>query len=196
MKKPAIKIAVAGTHSTGKSTFLSELRRRIESEEVVVGRVSDLATKARDLGFPILSEHTFESTMWIIAEGVRNELELGLHSDVVLVDRPVLDAVGYLDAALKRRGEELVAWQRKTLDRFVQDYTNSYAITVVTELDSSVEIGPDRDDDGTFRVQAGIEIERISCALGRIDHRLSLRDRSRVVDAVCAEVAGLLTRPN
>jgi nucleoside-triphosphatase THEP1 len=94
VKQRSIKIGVAGTHSTGKSTFLSTLTSTLNDRGFVIGGVSDLASRASDLGFPILADHTFESTLWIMAECMRQEAELSLTCDVILVDRPVPDALG------------------------------------------------------------------------------------------------------
>jgi len=96
-----ILIAVAGTHSTGKSTFLGAVRSALEKEGMVVGSVSDKASDCRSAGFEILHKHTFESTLWIMSSVIQGELEAGLSADVVLVDRPVPDALGYLEAALE-----------------------------------------------------------------------------------------------
>jgi len=95
-----IKIGVTGTHSTGKSSFLRALAPALEQRGLKTATVSGLAKRAKDVGFPILAEHNFHSTLWIMAEGLRQEAEASLGSDVILVDRPVLDALGYLLAAL------------------------------------------------------------------------------------------------
>ena len=103
----AVKLGVAGTHSTGKSTLVEALASALRERGLRVGRVADLATSARDLGFPILRDHTFESTLWIMTRGIAAELEAALRVDVVLVDRPALDALGYFWAALAYRRAKL-----------------------------------------------------------------------------------------
>src|SRR5437899_994966 len=103
----AVKLAIAGSHSTGKTSLLQSVERVLRSEGYRVTRVSDLAVEARDHGFPILREHTSASTLWIMTRGITLELEAELNADVVLVDRPVADALGYLSAALKHRRSRL-----------------------------------------------------------------------------------------
>lgn len=93
MKFAHTTIAVAGTHSTGKSSFLKEVEARLNAHGLRVARVVDTASRARDAGFPILRDHVYEGTLWIMAEGLRQEMEAALKSDVVLVDRPPLDAL-------------------------------------------------------------------------------------------------------
>jgi len=53
-----VKVAVAGTHSTGKTTFLTRLRHLLETAGYHVATVSDQAAGARDLGFPTMREQT------------------------------------------------------------------------------------------------------------------------------------------
>ncbi|MGH3923755.1 MAG: AAA family ATPase, partial [Pseudonocardiaceae bacterium] len=101
----AVKIAVTGTHSTGKTTFLAALDRALTELGYAVAKVADLAEEAAERGFPILHRHTPHSTLWIMARGIALELEAALWADVVLVDRPVPDALGYYHAALTYRDE-------------------------------------------------------------------------------------------
>ncbi len=93
-------IGITGTHSTGKSTFFEKVRKQAERRGLRVERVGDVATRCQAAGFPILRDHTFESTLWIIASVISSELEFALKCDLILVDRPVSDAIGYLEAAL------------------------------------------------------------------------------------------------
>ncbi len=144
MKKP-FKIGVAGTHSTGKSTLASLVRRELEHKGLRVGQVEDLATRARDLGFPILKEHTFDSTLWIMAECMRQEAELSLSSDVIIVDRPVPDALGYLLAALEITGRSVEPRRLQELESIAVAHVGDYDVLVVTVVDKSLPLGPDRD---------------------------------------------------
>ena len=104
MIRPIIKIGIAGTRSTGKSTFLATFASILEERGLKIGPIDDLARRAQSTGLSILTEHTFESTLWIMPECMRQEAEASLTCDVILVDRPVLDALGYLKAALEVTG--------------------------------------------------------------------------------------------
>ncbi|WP_155258272.1 AAA family ATPase, partial [Bradyrhizobium japonicum] len=101
MISPAMKIAITGTHPSGKSTFLQSLEQELNDMGLRIHRIGDFAPRAQGLGFPILTQHTYESTLWIMAECLRCEAEASLQNDVILVDRPVIDALGYLHAALQ-----------------------------------------------------------------------------------------------
>lgn len=153
MKRP-FKIGVAGTHSTGKSTLVKALRDRLEGQGYKLGQVDDLARRARDLGFPILREHTFESTLWIMAECMRQEAEQSLSCDIILVDRPVPDALGYLNAALAVTGREIDPARLLALESIARAHISEYDVIVVTTLDTSIPLGAGRDDDPVFRKAA------------------------------------------
>ena len=156
-----LKIAVTGTHSTGKSTFVGALKTALESLGLRVGAVHDSAARAQDLGFPILSQHTFESTAWLIAEAIRMEAEESLVSDVILVDRPVPDALGYLLAALRHTRRTLEPERYERLEAQCRAWIGEYDLIFVTELDPAVPVGAGRDDDADFRILAGEAIREI-----------------------------------
>jgi predicted ATPase len=156
-----IKIGIAGTHSTGKSTFLATLAPVLEERGLRIGRVNDLATRARDLGFPILSQHTFESTLWIMAECMRQEAEASLTCDVVLVDRPVPDALGYLQAALEVTGRAVHERRLEELEVIARAHTPEYDLLVVTSVDHNVSLGEGRDQDLKFREAAARHIDAL-----------------------------------
>lgn len=182
MRFAPVRIAIAGAHSTGKSTFLSNVESRLRQLGLKVGRVSDLAQTARDLGFPILQEHVYESTLWIMAQGMRLEMEASRDTDVVLVDRPVPDALGYLLAALDvTNRQEARLPELRAIAKAHAGYYNWLAYTV---LDETVELGPDRDKDPVFRRKAGENIAMLVNELVPNASRIALGDASAIEDAV------------
>ncbi|NRP85236.1 hypothetical protein GFPCMMHI_01121 [Ensifer adhaerens] len=162
MSMRKVKVGIAGTHSTGKSTFLEQLDSVLSTEGVAIGRVGDLATAARDRGFPILTDHNFESTLWIMAEGMRQEAEAALTSEAVLVDRPVFDALGYLYAALEISGRSLPDRQLDELRSIAVAHAGDYDVLVMTKLDPAISLGEGRDKNHEFRVAAGEKIRAIA----------------------------------
>jgi hypothetical protein len=156
------KIGITGTHSTGKSTFLSTISRTLMELGLSVGCINDLATRAMRLGFPILTQHTYESTMWIIAEGLRQEAEASLSKDVILVDRPVFDALGYLEAALEVSGRQIDPRRLNELRTIARLHAMEYDLIIVTTFDSSVPLGPGRDQNEQFRGAAARHIAQLT----------------------------------
>lgn len=162
MSMRKVKVGIAGTHSTGKSTFLEQLDSVLSAEGVAIGRVGDLARAARDRGFPILTDHNFESTLWIMAEGMRQEAEAALSSEVILVDRPVFDALGYLYAAVEISGRSLPDRQLDELRSIAVAHAGDYDVLVMTRLDPAISLGEGRDKNHEFRIAAGDKIRAIA----------------------------------
>ena len=183
MKRPPIKIGIAGTHSTGKSTFLAALASLLEGRGLKIGRINDLARRARDLGFPILTGHTYESTLWIMAECMRKEAEASLTCDVILVDRPVLDALGYLQAALEVTGRSVRPGRLDELKAIARAHTADYDLLVVTSLDHDVPLGEGRDQDLMFRNAAAKHIDALMLDLAPGALRMTSINVSEIVTA-------------
>jgi hypothetical protein len=154
-----IRIGIGGSHSTGKTSFLDSLETRLNRTSLRIHRVCDLAKKAQALGFPILTEHTFESTLWIMAEGMRRETEATLVSDVVLVDRPVFDALGYFEAALQISGRKAESRDLAELRAIALAHMGAYDLVFGTELDATVTLGDGRDKNEDFRHAAADQIK-------------------------------------
>jgi len=166
--RQATKIAVAGTHSTGKTTFLSTLQGDLESAGYTVARVADLGLGASQTGFPILQHHTHESTLWIITRGISLELEAGLRAHVVLVDRPVPDALGYYHAALTYRADTCPPGYRDYLYRLARNHAATYDLIFKTRLDETIPLGDNkpRDTDHRYRVIADFAVSDVLQDLG------------------------------
>jgi len=157
----AITLAVSGTHSTGKTTLLDSVTAVLHANGHSVKRVRDIAMEAKKQGFPILRDHTFSSTLWIMARGIALELQAGLKADFVLVDRPVVDALGYLIAALEYRHEDLSARHMSYLRSIVGNHVHQYNYIFKTQIDPSKVIDTDkpRDVDPAFRMSAAQGID-------------------------------------
>lgn len=155
-----IRIAITGTHSTGKSTFCNTVTEKLKGEGYKVGRVADLAATARDLGFPILRDHTHDSTLWIVSQGIAKELEAALNNDLVIIDRGVPDALGYWLAALEARNERVDERELERITAIIRAHTSMYHLLFNTILDSQEPLGEnqERDKDEKFRKSAAEHI--------------------------------------
>jgi len=187
MKRPC-KIAVAGTHSTGKTTFISRLQTELAKCGIEAAYVHDSAQEAREIGFPILKEYTFESTAWLISQAIGLEARAALNTNVILVDRPVPDALGYLIAALRTTRRALEPGKLERLEAICAAWVDEYDLIFVTALDTTLPIGPCRDDDHAFRVAAGKAIADILDRLAP-DHRTLRPDNVEESLELAARVA-------
>ncbi|GAA1313688.1 AAA family ATPase [Saccharothrix xinjiangensis] len=172
VEKPVV-VAVTGTHSTGKSTFLARLAHELRRAQAQVCTVADLGEQAQRIGLPILHNHTWLSTQWIIVKGISDELSAWAHADVVLVDRPVADALGYYRAALACRGEQADPAVAARLERLVRDHSVYYDLLYRTTLDPHIPLGEDktRDADAEFRHLADHHVAQVLHDL-ELPHRL------------------------
>ncbi|ATY32541.1 AAA family ATPase [Sphingomonas psychrotolerans] len=150
MTRP-FKIAVAGTHSTGKSTFVAALLSALAEAGLAAEGVHDSAADAMSLGFPILANHSFESTAWLMSQAIRLETEASLRADVIVIDRPVPDALGYMRAALRHQSRKLEPGRLERLEEICRTWVGEYDLIFVTVLDEQVPIGPGRPDNEAFR---------------------------------------------
>ncbi len=144
-------IAFTGTHSTGKSTFVDDLTDIAEKQGLRVGKVKDNASECAKAGFPILRDHTFSSTLWIMTTVIREEQHESLSADLVIVDRPVSDAIGYLEAALAVTGRNVPPEDLDYLYALAKLHAPRYDLLFKTVLDESVPLGPNRDPDLAYR---------------------------------------------
>lgn len=190
-----VTVAIAGTHSTGKSTFLARLAHELRRQQIQVATVADLGEQAQRLGLPILHNHTWASTFWIITRGMSCEVEAWLHGDVVLVDRAVPDALGYYQAALDYRGETVDQTVLAYLQSLVRDHSIHYDLLFRTTLDPDIPLGTtkSRDSDAEFRALADYHVGAVLRDL-ELPHELLRADRhddalARAVEFVSARLA-------
>jgi predicted ATPase len=184
-------VGIAGTHSTGKSTFVSELQERLKLRGVRTDKVGDLASDAQSKGFPILRDHTFESTLWIMATGIKRELEALLgRPDVLFVDRPLPDALGYLFAALDHRAEMLRIEERRYLLDLARNHAQRYDILLLTSPDPKMGIdkSKERDQDEAFRMDVARQMPKVFTELGINTRTLTFGNRSQILDETATDI--------
>jgi len=88
-----MKIAIIGTHGTGKTTLSYHLASYYKS----IGRsVKIIQEVARSCPFPINEKMTNEAAKWIFLEHSKKELE-AIKNQVVIGDRSVYDSFAYAE---------------------------------------------------------------------------------------------------
>jgi nicotinamide riboside kinase len=136
-----MKIAIIGTHFTGKT----ELAEALHAFFVSQGKDAVLIKEvARRCPMPINDRSTFEAQKWIIAEQIKRENECSFHS-VLISDRSVIDNYAYSIRKFPKESEGIL--------KSVLNHSKTYDILMkTTPLD--VPIVPDgfRDTDPSFRM--------------------------------------------
>jgi len=160
----SIKIAVSGSHSTGKTTFLNDLSKLLIKKKVDFKIIGDLAIKCP---LPILKEHTVESTLWIASEGIIKEIESENATKVVLVDRPILDCWAYFNVVCQGKYEETDP-KLKTLIQMITNWLPTYDYIYQTVINENIPIEDNkgRDLNPEYRRQIGDELIKASKIFG------------------------------
>ena len=187
-----MKIAISGTHSTGKTTFLEELQKQVSSH-LKIQVVRGTAHEAMTLGFPILKNHTFQSTLWMMAAGMKAETELEFKNGIIFVDRPVMEPLAYYRAAVKSRNEVIKAEDEQCLLGIARSFLGTYRMVIKTDVDPSAPISDNkkRDHDAAFRNSADVEIDRLYEELGMKPTRLEIGNRKVLVEAAALVKAAI-----
>jgi len=157
----SIVIGVAGTHSTGKSTFCADLRKVLEVKGIRVQAIPSFGALAVEQGIPLLTQHTYDSTMWFVDRTLEAEHAACVNADVVLVDRPVMDAVAYWNAAVEYRGCDLAAHEVEAIGAVMMNYSRNYTTVLATKLDPSIALGPGRDTDSRYRASVDTHLHAL-----------------------------------
>ena len=89
-----IKYAFSGSHSVGKTFAALKLARDLKTEHpnMSVGMIQEVA---RHCPFPINTDATDESALWIFSEQIRKELDYSTKYDILVCDRSIMDTVAY-----------------------------------------------------------------------------------------------------
>ncbi|MDD2656344.1 MAG: ATP-binding protein [Patescibacteria group bacterium] len=110
-----MKIAIIGTHSTGKTTLVQKLKNKLEE---LGKKVMIIQEHARSCPFPVHEGTTIEAQKWIKDNQIAKESEVD-HSDKILItDRATIDNFAYLhrvaDEETSREYEQIAFEHGKT----------------------------------------------------------------------------------
>jgi hypothetical protein len=98
--------------------------------------------------------------LWIASRGISDEIASEYLSHIVLVDRPVVDAWGYLQATSETINRSGSAY--RTLETLIRTWMPSYAMVFSTVLDPAIPIDgtKGRDMDEGYRRRVAEHIRR------------------------------------
>ncbi|MEV7205270.1 MULTISPECIES: AAA family ATPase [unclassified Streptomyces] len=150
-----IRIGVMGTHSTGKSLVMRRIEMELRGRDIPVQRTGHLGRRAALVPLPKMQHHTVDSTRWVLATGIADEVAAAARLDdapvrVVLADRACWDALAYFRAALQWRGESVSRTDREALHRLACA-PDPYDLLFATVLDTGLPVQPKHDYDDRYR---------------------------------------------
>jgi nicotinamide riboside kinase len=131
-----IKIGLAGTHSTGKTTLIRELKKEMP-------RLNLVSEAARDCPFPINEKTNFKSQEWIFRTQVEREIKVPL-DDITISDRTVYDQLAYIRYAYENGN--ITFDEYMVLEKYVTNWGHTYDYIVYIPIEFDAE------DDGVRSV--------------------------------------------
>lgn len=149
------KIALIGTHGTGKSTIVYDLVNRLKKQKI---NAEPLKEVARDCPFPINEQATKEAQEWIIFQQYLEELKEEKRTDMVVCDRSVLDGYVYY---YKMFGKS------ELLEKFVKEKIKEYDQIWKVPIEFS-KLNPDgiRSTDKEFQTEIDEKFDALLNSLG------------------------------
>ncbi|HEY7199303.1 MAG TPA: hypothetical protein VIC57_03775, partial [Candidatus Dormibacteraeota bacterium] len=133
----ALVVEFAGTPRAGKTTALNSLSRVLEAEGYQVGVVEEQAPSS-----PVRGKRDKDFNVWTAATTVARMVEaVHVDTDIVLVDRGVLDAMCWLDWHL--RCGQLDSRERATIDRFLLTRSRSVDLVLLMTVTPQVALARD-----------------------------------------------------
>ncbi|MER6684590.1 AAA family ATPase [Streptomyces olivaceoviridis] len=147
-----LRIAALGTHSTGKTTLLKRIEMELRGHGLTVARTGQFGRRAAAAGLPKMQRHTVQSTEWIIAQGIVDEINAAVQgADVVLIDRAAHDAIAYFEAAMAFRSETPPRLERERLLALACTQLPKYDLLFATVLDDTMPVDTSHNYDANFR---------------------------------------------
>jgi nicotinamide riboside kinase len=102
-----MKIAIIGTHGSGKTTIINELARELSLKNENFAILPEVPGRCP---LPINREGDLKSQMWIMARQIAEELELEHKHEIIICDRSIIDEYIYTLDACERQNTEMPKW--------------------------------------------------------------------------------------
>ena len=91
-----MKIAVIGTHSTGKTTLCYDIAALLKRKSKSVSIVAEVSREAVKKGLPINQKTTLLAQGWILFTQIAKEIEAENEAEIIVCDRSVVDNYIYM----------------------------------------------------------------------------------------------------
>ena len=156
-----LKIAISGSHGTGKTTICTNIIAKAMASDMIVETVKSPTRDIKKLGFENNKELTWQFEFMVMAEQRKRQLEAqlraqqrenayrGRHRSLVISDRCLLDHVSYVAEAIDRReGPELLTADARDTEwlRMFYDLAYQFAMEDVSDFWSYVCYKPPHPD--------------------------------------------------
>ena len=136
------KVGLCGSHSTGKTTLIQQLKKEMP-------RLNLVSEAARDCPYPINEKTNFRSQEWIFRTQVKRELDAAL-DDITISDRTVYDQLAYIRYAYEEGN--ITYDEYMLLERYITKWGKTYDYIVYLPIEFSLEKDGIRSTDEFYRV--------------------------------------------
>ena len=137
-----MKIAIIGTHSTGKSTLIEKLKSALKKTGKQILVVQEMA---RDCPLTINEKTNLKAQKWIMHNQIKKELAVDHTNKILITDRATIDNFAYL----YRVADETT---RKIYEKIAFDHSRTYDFIFKTKrLDIKAKADGVRATDENFR---------------------------------------------
>lgn len=117
------KIAIIGTHGSGKTTIVFELISELKKRGISVNLAEEVARTSHYL---IANEVIPEMQMDLFGKQISKEMEMLRNCDLLVCDRSIIDILVYTKIFFKNRNDEKVFHYIKAMQNFAADYVFTY----------------------------------------------------------------------
>ena len=162
-----MKIALIGSHGTGKTTLCFDLAARLQRLDFSVEIVKEVA---RRCPLPLNRDTTLDAQRWILHQQVADELQAAGQFEAVICDRSVLDNYAYLVASQGAREE---------LEPLVADWLRTYDALFKVPILQAPRFDGTRDLSEEFQTQIDAQIDALLVRFGAQCTRLDPAGRER-----------------
>jgi len=162
-----VKIALIGSHGTGKTTLCFDLAARLQRMDYPVEIVREVA---RRCPMPLNRNTTLDAQRWILHQQIADELAASARFPAVICDRSVLDNYAYLVVGLGRREE---------LEPMVADWLRTYDALFKVPILHAPSFDGTRDLSEEFQAEIDRQIDALLVRFGARCTRLDPARRER-----------------
>ncbi|MBI4447468.1 ATP-binding protein [Candidatus Woesearchaeota archaeon] len=125
-----MKVALIGSHGTGKTTLVYKLAAALKENDYNVGVVAETASLCP---LPINEGSSLESQLWIVSTQIAKELEATNKYDIVVCDRAIIDCYVYTLDLCKRQNKKVPKW----MSQLLKEHLPSYDLLFKTKINPS-----------------------------------------------------------
>jgi nicotinamide riboside kinase len=136
-----VKVGLTGSHGTGKTTLLLELKKELP-------RCNLVSEAARDCPFPLNEKTNFRSQEFIFRTQVQRELDVPL-DDITISDRTVYDQLAYIRYAYE--SGNITYDEYMVLEQYINHWGHTYDYIFYIPIEFEMECDGVRSPDEHYR---------------------------------------------